>query len=47
MALSKDNGWVMVEGNDKGQWGGQYVRQEGFRDQMNAILRELGKKEIK
>ena len=46
MALSKSKGWVMIEGNDKGQWGFQYVRQEGFRDEMNVILRELGKKEL-
>lgn len=45
LALSK-NGWVMIEGNDKGQFVFQYPAQEGFRDEMNSILRELGKKEI-
>lgn len=46
LALS-ENGWVMIEGNDKGQFVFQYPAQEGFRDKMNSILRELGKKEIK
>lgn len=41
------NGWVMIEGNDEGQFVFQYPAQEGFRDRMNSILRELGKKEIK
>lgn len=46
LALS-EKGWVMIEGNDKGQFVFQYPAQEGFRDKMNSILRELGKKEIK
>lgn len=40
-------GCAMIEGNDKGNWSFQIPKQEGFRDEMNAILRELGKKEIK
>lgn len=42
-----NNGCVLIEGNDKGRWSFQFAKQEGFRDEMNAILRELGKKEIK
>lgn len=39
-------GCVLIEGNDKGRWSFQFAKQEGFRDEMNAILRELGKKEL-
>jgi len=41
-----NTGCVLVEGNDKGRWSFQFAKQEGFRDEMNAILRELGKKEL-
>lgn len=41
-----DKGWVMIEGNDKGQFVFQYPAQEGCREEMNTILRELKKKEI-
>ena len=41
-----NTGCVLIEGNDKGRWSFQFPKQEGFRDEMNAILRELGKKEI-
>lgn len=40
-------GCVLIEGNEKGRWSFQFAKQEGFRDEMNAILRELGKKEIR
>ena len=37
-----DNGWVMIEGNDKGMFVGiQKPRQKGFRPEMNKILSEL------
>lgn len=45
VAVTK-TGCVMIEGNDKGRWSFQIPKQEGFRDEMNAILRELGKEEI-
>lgn len=45
VAVTK-TGCVLIEGNDKGRWSFQIPKQEGFRDEMNAILRELGKKEI-
>lgn len=41
-----NNGCVLIEGNDKGRWSFQFAKQEGFRDEMNAILRRLGKPEI-
>jgi len=40
-------GCVLIEGNDKGRWSFQFAKQEGFRDEMNKILRELGKPELK
>lgn len=45
VAVTK-TGCVLIEGNDKGRWSFQIPKQEGFRDEMNAILRELGKKEL-
>lgn len=41
-----NEGCILIEGNDKGRWSFQFAKQEGFRDEMNAILRELGKKEL-
>ena len=42
LALSKDRGWVMVEGNAMGQFvGWQIPTQKGFRDELNKILNEL------
>lgn len=41
-----NEGCVLIEGNDKGRWSFQFANQEGFRDEMNAILRELGKPEL-
>lgn len=46
VAVTK-TGCVLIEGNDKGRWSFQIPKQEGFRDKMNNILRELGKKELK
>lgn len=41
IALTND-GWVMIEGNDKGMFVGiQKPRQEGFRPNLNRILSEL------
>lgn len=45
VAVTK-TGCVLIEGNDKAQLGFQIPKQEGFRDDMNAILRELGKPEL-
>lgn len=45
VAVTK-TGCVLIEGNDKGRWSFQIPKQEGFRGKMNAILKELGKKEI-
>ncbi len=39
-------GCVLIEGNDKGRWSFQIPKQEGFRDEMNAILKRLGKKPL-
>lgn len=41
-----NKGCVLIEGNDKGRWSFQFAKQEGFRDEMNTILRELGKPEL-
>lgn len=46
MSLFEHN-WLMIEGIYKGQFIFQYPVQEGFRDEMNYILRELSQKEIK
>ncbi len=39
-------GCVLIEGNDKGRWSFQIPKQKGFRDEMNAILKEMGKKPL-
>lgn len=41
LALTPD-GWVLVEGNDKGQFWFQYTLQKGFRDALNSFKKELG-----
>lgn len=41
-----NKGCVLIEGNDKGRWSFQFAKQEGFRDEMNQILKELGKKQL-
>lgn len=41
LALSK-SGWVLVEANSRGQWGGQFVLQQGFRREIETYLKELG-----
>lgn len=45
VAVTK-SGCVLIEGNDKGRWSFQIPKQEGFRDEMNAILKRLGKKPL-
>lgn len=45
VAVTK-TGCVLIEGNDKGRWSFQIPKQEGFREEMNAILKRLGKKPI-
>ncbi len=42
-----ENGWVMIEGNARGQFVWQIPLQKGFLADANAILRRLGLKEIK
>ena len=37
------NGWVMVEGNRRGNFG-QLPAQMGFREEFNAMLKSIGKK---
>lgn len=39
-------GCVLIEGNEKGRWSFQFAKQEGFRDEMNTILKRLGKEEL-
>ncbi len=41
LALSQ-SGWVLVEANARGQWGGQFLLQQGFRDEIEGYLKELG-----
>ena len=36
-----DNGWVMIEGNARGQFVWQIVTQEGFRREIETIMQEL------
>ena len=38
-----DKGWVMVEGNSRGQFVWQMPRQKGFLEETNQILKRLGK----
>ena len=35
------NGWVMIEGNDKGQFVWQVADRKGFRDEFDSIREEL------
>lgn len=41
IALTR-SGWVLVEANACGQWGGQFVLQQGFRPEIETYLKELG-----
>lgn len=41
-----DNGWVMIEGNARGQFVWQIPLQKGFLIETNAILRRLGMREM-
>ena len=43
LALTK-SGWVLIEANSRGQWGGQFVLQQGFRREIESYLKELGMK---
>ena len=45
LALTKD-GWVMIEGNDKGQFVFQIPSQTGFRRELKEICKELVGKEV-
>ena len=45
LALTKD-GWVMIEGNDKGQFVFQIPTQEGFRAELDKYCQELVGKTI-
>ncbi len=42
-----DSGWIMIEGNARGQFVWQMPRQKGFMDQANDILKNLGMKPMK
>lgn len=46
IAVTK-TGCVLIEGNDKGRWSFQIPKQEGFREEMNTILKKLGKPELR
>ena len=39
-----DSGWIWVEANRRGQFVWQIPSQIGFRDEINSILKKLGKK---
>lgn len=41
------NGWVMIEGNDKGQFVFQFPAQEGFRSEMEVILKNIKNENFK
>ncbi len=45
LALTKE-GWVMIEGNDKGQFVFQIPSQTGFRRELRKICKELVGKEV-
>lgn len=48
LALTPEKGWVMIEGNARGQFvGWQIPLQKGFRAQANDILKRLGKPLLK
>ena len=36
-----EKGWVLVEGNDKGQFVFQYPTHDGFRDELNKLRKEM------
>lgn len=42
-----ENGWVMVEGNARGQFVWQMPTQKGFWPEMNRVFNRLGMKEMK
>lgn len=42
-----DKGWVMIEGNSRGQFVWQMPRQKGFFKETNQILKRLGMPEMK
>ncbi len=42
-----ENGWIMIEGNARGQFVWQMPRQKGWLSEANAILRRLGLNEMK
>lgn len=42
-----ENGWIMIEGNARGQFVWQMPRQKGWMAEANAILRRLGLGEMK
>lgn len=42
-----EKGWIMIEGNSRGQFVWQMPRQKGYLAQTNEILKRLGKKELK
>ncbi len=42
-----ENGWVMIEGNARGQFVWQMPRQKGFLKEANDILKRLGLPEMK
>lgn len=42
-----ENGWIMIEGNARGQFVWQMPRQKGWLSEANAILRRLGLSEMK
>lgn len=41
MALTKNTGWVMIEGNDKGQFVFQVADRKGFRKEFEKIKKKL------
>lgn len=41
-----ENGWIMIEGNARGQFVWQMPRQKGWLPQANAILKRLGLSEM-
>ena len=38
-----DEGWIMVEGNNRAQFGWQYAEQKGCRQEITSYLQRLGK----
>ena len=37
-----EKGWILVEANARGQWGAQHILKQGFREEVEGYLRELG-----